>query len=241
MCTAGEQSLAVFKYGRAIGQHMAIKMNAPLSNRKLMEVMLRAYEPCRYFGQCQQAIFKPSNGHIPRGYLGAIGELEEVEVVFVFAEPGHPHSDEKDSRHNNSPMQLLRNALNHTYQCFKKGTDAFHRNTRCIMNQLWPDKSFDQQLRHVWLTESRLCSIDDEIGNVADRTCAHAYLRRQLELMPQATVIAFGGKAQRNLKKIIPNFIKAYALAPPGANFQGARPSWEKAIATVRELRFLRS
>lgn len=210
-----------------------------LPNKNIVDVLLEAYSPCCNIGRCDKVTFDPLKGLIPRGVLGATGELSEVQVVFVFSEPGHAHGDE--SYDNNScPMHLLCSAIEHTYRCFKHRTDKFHRNTRWVMDQLWPNKNFDEQLEHAWLTEGRLCSIDgNEIGKSKSRLCAPKYLALQLKLLAGATVITFGNKAKNAVNDIrgsITNSIfHAYALAPPGANSRQARPSWEKAIAEVIE------
>ena len=125
----------------------------------------------------------------------------------------------------------------HAYKSFKHGTDLFHRIVRWFVSQIYPDMTFDKQLSRVWLTEGRLCSIDKEIGSTKDRTCATHYLVRQIELLPNATVVAFGGKAKHYLKGLGVDFIGAYALAPPGANHRPALPSWEAAIAQIKERR----
>lgn len=59
-------------------------------NPQLLALLLEAYRPCQNFGICREAKWSPADGHIPRGFLGATGELSEVEVVMVFSEPGHP-------------------------------------------------------------------------------------------------------------------------------------------------------
>ncbi len=128
----------------------------------------------------------------------------------------------------------MNSAMAHVHMCYGTRTDLFHRNVRWFMSQLYPDLTFDEQLKHVWLTEGRLCSIDVEIGATKDRTCANHYLKRQLEALPNASVVAFGGKAKHYLKGLGVEFIGAYALAPPGANHKPARPSWEAAIAEIR-------
>lgn len=205
-------------------------------NTALLAVLLEAYRPCRNFGTCREAQWNPARGQIPRGFLGATGELTDVELVMVFSEPGHPHADES---HNTDldPLGTLDSGLRHTYHCYKTRTDPFHRNVRWFMSQLYPDLSFDDQLRHVWLTEGRLCSIDVEIGATKDRTCADHYLARQLELLPNATVVAFGSKAKHYLRRMDTDWLGAYALAPPGANHRPARPSWEAAITEVEARR----
>ena len=63
-------------------------------NEKLIEVLSPAYGPCRHMlthgGGCPESRWKPAIGHVPRGFLGATGELAEVELVMVLAEPGEP-------------------------------------------------------------------------------------------------------------------------------------------------------
>ncbi|WP_210401979.1 hypothetical protein [Thioclava sp. L04-15] len=87
----------------------------------------------------------------------------------------------------------------------------------------------------VFLQElGRLCSIDNEIGRATDRTCAANFLVQQVATLPNATVVfAFGRKAKHYLAGIGIDYVGAYALAPPGANHNPARPSWEAAIAEV--------
>jgi hypothetical protein len=154
----------------------------------------------------------------------------------VFAEPGRPHSDERYEA-TLTPMGMLKSGMKHTYECFKKGTDQFHVNVRWFMSQLYPDLTFDEQLRRVWLTEGRLCSVTKEIGGTTDRSCASRYLVRQLALLPHATVVAFGGKAQDYLKRLGIARIDASAMSPPGANFRAARPSWLAAVEQIKENR----
>ncbi|MBG6180495.1 hypothetical protein [Arthrobacter sp. CAN_A1] len=203
---------------------------------KLSALLREAYQPCSNFGTCREAQWDPESGHIPRGFLGATGALDDVELVMVFAEPGHPHRGEVyDSE--DSPDTLLENGMRHAYESFANGTDLFHRNVRWFMGQLYPDLTFDEQLRHVWLTDGRLCSIDNEIGRVSGRICAERYLRAELEMLPNATVVAFGGKAHDYVRRLKIEYVKAYALAPPGANHKPARPSWEKALEVIESRR----
>ena len=205
-------------------------------NRDLFDLLIDAYQPCRRFGTCREAKWSPQRGHIPRGFLGASGELTDVEVVMVFAEPGHPHHDESHDP-NLAPACMLKSGLHHVYNCYRFGTDLFHRNVRWFLSRLYPNLSFDQQLRHVWLTEGRLCSIENETGSTTDPHCARHYLNRELALLPNATVAAFGRKAERYLKHLRIEYFAARALAPPGANHKPARPSWEYMIKKIEERR----
>jgi len=205
-------------------------------NPELLSVLLEAYQPCSNFGICREAQWQPEGGHIPRGFMGATGSLTDVEVVMVFAEPGHPHAEESyDPDH--APLELLFGGHSHAYECLKNGTDLFHRNVRWFMSRLWPALSFDGQLKHVWLTEGRLCSIANEIGSTKDRTCASTFLKRQLDLLPNASVVAFGGKAKHYVRGLDVDALEAYALAPPGANHKPAKPSWERVIELIEARR----
>ena len=72
-------------------------------------------------------------------------------------------------------------------------------------------------------------------------SCARHYLAQQLDMLPNATVVAFGGKAQHYVKHLRVEHLAAYALAPPGANHKPARPSWERVITTIEERRLPRA
>lgn len=209
-----------------------------LPNEELLAVMREAYG-CLHFGTCRQAKFDPKSGQIPRGFLGATGDLTDVEAIFIIAEPGHPHPDERYSDEAR-PEQLLSEAVRHTYRSYRDGTDLFHRNMRWVMDQLWSG-SFDEKLGRVWITEGRLCSIDNEIGAFNDKLCAPTYLSRQLSLMPSAPIVLFGGKARQRVAGFsgLENrlVIEARALAPPGANHKASKPSWESAIDIIRSRR----
>ena len=64
-------------------------------NKEMLEVLAPAYTPCRHFsGQCKSMRWNPSNGHVPRGFCGADGDLSEIELILVTAEPGDPLAHE---------------------------------------------------------------------------------------------------------------------------------------------------
>ena len=215
---------------------------------KLLTLMLEAY-PCKHFCSqsngltnmetevisvsCRQAIWNPKCGHIPRGFLGATGKAEDVKVIMVCAEPGHPLDNETYDA-NLEPKELIESCIKHTYRCMKNKISPFHKNVINFLDELFPRKSFDEQLRHVWFTESRLCSIKKEIGDGPRLVCASHYLKRQIELMPQADIVAFGGKARYGLDSLKAKYISAWAFAEPGANRPEAKQSWKCAINELR-------
>jgi len=207
-----------------------------LPNPALLAALEPAYAPCRNFGACRDAIWAPDRGQVPRGFLGATGDLRQVRAVMVFAEPGRPYDDEVFDVGAASRV-IMEKALSRTYESFRNGQDLFHRNVRWFMSELCPTLSFDDQLKHVWLTEGRLCSFSQEIGDRGDSTCSRTYLSAQLALMPQAKVVAFGGKAKSYLQKARIDHLGAYALAPPGSNHRPARPSWLIALDAIKSAR----
>jgi hypothetical protein len=168
----------------------------------------------------------PQAGHVPRGFVGAVGELSEVELVMVVAEPGNPQPGEVYDN-SLSPRQLIESVCEFVYGCFERGQDLFHRNIREVLDLCWPGLPFESQMRRVWITESVLCSAKSEGAHVAGaiaNECVARYLARQVRFFRTATVAAFGGKAQRRLDH--PGVVKAHSVAPPGCNRSEARASW---------------
>lgn len=190
---------------------------------QLASVLRPAYEPCSGFsGSCPDMRWSPSKGHIPRGFLGATGNLSDVELVLVFAEPGNPQPDEVHTG--------MESALHHAYDYHQRQRDQFHRNVRHILDLCWPEIPFETQLRRVSMTESVLCSAPRECGPVprsTERACGERYLLRQLALFPNALVVALGAKAKSRLRALGHNdFLEAGAVAPPGCNQTRVRESW---------------
>ncbi|MEN6484228.1 MAG: hypothetical protein ABFD98_05030 [Syntrophobacteraceae bacterium] len=205
-------------------------MNAemfPIDDR-LRSVLEPAYGPCSHFaGACREMRWDPDSGHTPRGFCGATGRLEEVQLIFVFAEPGNPHQGESH--------QGIESTYSYAYQCFEQGKDQFHRNVRRILDLCWPSDSFEAQMHHVWLTNSVLCSARKEGGHVhasSARTCLQRYLLNQLALFPGVPVVALGFRAQHRLRGLA-NFISAHSAAPPGCNKLGAKESWHNIAERV--------
>lgn len=188
-------------------------------------ILSPAYGPCPEFAQaCGQMRWDPNAGHVPRGFFGASGELSEVELILVVAEPGDPHHGECHSG--------LESAYDYSTNAFRTRKDRFHSNVMKILDMCWPDIAFEQQTRKVWLTESVLCSARIEGGHVSSsssRACGRRYLLSQLALFPGALVVALGSKARDRLRALgVTDFISAYAVAPPGCNMPDALESWKQ-------------
>jgi len=194
-------------------------------NKILVELLKEAYEPCSELAHtCISMKWEPAAGFIPRGFLGATGSIEEVKLVLVCAEPGDPHKNEI-----HTGMESVYEYANHA---FETKMDVFHKNIRLIMDLCWPDLSFDEQLRKVWITESVLCSAHKECGSISkfvEKKCVEKYLRPQLRLFPNALIVAMGNKAKERIKNIGFNyFISVDSAAAPGGNTQKAKESWKE-------------
>lgn len=192
---------------------------------ELIRILEPAYQPCPAFSTtCTSMRFSPENGHVPRGFCGATGRLDEVELVLVVAEPGDPQAGETHTG--------LLSAYEYATRFFGTAQDPYGKNVRKILAMCWPDLSFAEQMRKVWITESVLCSAKAECASVpaaVELECASRYLRDQLELFSDALVVAFGRKAQRRLTKIgFTDFLAAWSPAPPGCNQAEARDSWQQ-------------
>jgi len=172
----------------------------PTLNPELKRLLLGAYQRCPEFGgTCHDMRWQPQAGHVPRGFCGATGEVEDVTLVLVMAEPGDPHPEEV---HAEEPDAALQSTYDYSCQCYQKGRDLFHRNVRKILDLCFPGMSFDDQMRRTWMTESVLCSAITEgapVRGPVEKVCRVRYLDQQLNLFPNAVVAALGGKAAKRL------------------------------------------
>ena len=210
----------------------------PALPSKLAALLRTAYAPCPAFtSACGSMRWDPTHGHVPRGFCGAAGELHEVELVLVGAEPGDPYTWEDYG--SGDPTSQLETAYRNAYECFRSGPDRYHQNMRRLMGLCWPADSFDTHMRRVWITDSVLCSARVEGGPVSSMVaveCRARYLEAQLGLFPKAIVAALGGKAWKRLQGY-PNVMKAYSVAPPGCDMHRGKAvqSWEAIARAVRQ------
>ncbi len=218
-----------------------------LPTTEILNVLKPAYEPCVKFGrECiKTATWAPQRGHVPRGFLGATGGVEDIKLVLLVAEPGNPH---KDSQFQSgvTARSFITKTITDTYACFRDQTDTFHGNMRRILDLAFPDYILEDQLRRVWITNTYLCSAPRETEYVPAKSwkaCGSTYLKAQLELLSGRPVIALGDKAYTRAKSLansIPDLdrrlFKGYAASPPGCNRSHAYPSWCKAVEQSRTI-----
>ncbi len=208
--------------------------------KELARILRPAYRPCPGFELGCNGIARwiPKEGHVPRGFVGALSSIEEVQVAIVVAEPGDPLPGEAYKPKRNPLDQTAR----HTYNLLTGGNAQFHQNLRYLLGLIFPKLPMDQQLRKAWVTEAYLCSAPSEGGYVraeAEKECTERYLAKQLDLFGDIPVIALGGKAHKRTRRVMrhpQNLIEAYAVAPPGSNRKAALPSWQAAAKRARRM-----
>ncbi len=177
--------------------------------------------------------WSPADGYVPRGVCGATGDLSEVELVLVSAEPGDPLPGEVHDGNGIASTAVF------SVQCLRCPPTPFHGNVRHIMDLCFPGCSFDDQLRKVWRTNSVLCSAKMECGSIpgdVERTCIAEYLTKQLALVPHAVVAALGAKAQRRLRQA---GISAFPALHPSCreSNEAKQASWQALAERVRKKR----
>ncbi len=212
---------------------------------ELIQILSPVYSPCSGFtGSCSGvAIWDPIGGYVPRGFVGAIGSIKEVEVVILVAEPGDPQDPGDPPLHESYPSgaganEFIGQCSSFAYKCLEDGKTLFHRNLRRFLDYLFPGATLNEQLTRTWITETYLCSAPTEGGSVrakSERYCRDNFLAALLAALPGRPVIALGGKAQNRVKGLVPDIIRAFSVAPPGANQRKADPSWQNAAQQARQ------
>ncbi len=181
-------------------------------------------------GKCQGHVrWAPQKGYVPRGYRGATGRLDEVELVLVCAEPGDAYEGEPYD--GPTALDKLRSAYTHSCWHIQNPRDSFGRNMREILNIAFPTLCVAEQLRRTWITNAVLCSARKECGPVSvdvEQECRDRYLLAQLQLFPNAKIVALGDKAEKRLRGV-PRVKSACHPASRLSHHQ-MRESWERAL-----------
>ncbi len=124
--------------------------------------MLVDMQTCSNLKDCA-ADYVPEKGRVPTGFSGATGSLDEVYLVIVSAQPSKPFTKDKkpflEEIYSGGPDRDVDVVLGAEY--LRSSATDYHANIRTFMNDVFQNVSshFDRQLKHVWVTQSRLCSI----------------------------------------------------------------------------------
>ena len=196
-------------------------------------------------GGCPESQWKPAIGHVPRGFLGATSELAKVKLVMVLAEPGEPKRAEPGNHKRTEtyvdgldPADMVRRVVDFVYGTYVDRNGTVQDGVRWFLDRRFCGMDFDDQLQRVWITQSRLCSLD-ESGDSARKSfyfrCENDYLATQLRLLPNVPIVAFGGKAQKVLRRLNVN---TRVIEVPHPSARGTkklkRDKWERAIAELQ-------
>jgi len=204
-------------HGRDTGREVEPVKLPARPPKELSDILLPAYGRCPGFTRtCSEMRWDPALGHVPRGFRGGVGQTKDIGLVLVLAEPGDPYEPVGGSR---------RDYLSRVYVASNRDlqrNDRFAPNVRLIMSMAWPGSSIGEQLERTWITESVLCSARIESGSVSrsvERECATRYLVPQLDLLPNARVVALGSKARDRLSHLGWRLVAASEAAqqPPRA------------------------
>ncbi len=208
-------------------------------NEELREILKPAYYPCAGFtGVCKGIKKEPSEGYIPRGFFGCLGEISQVELILVIAEPGSPFS--KEEKYPDFSEELIDLVFDYVGTKFEKPTDPFHKNIQNILDMCWPNLSFREKFEKVWLTDSVLCSAEkpcEEFSKEVSQFCGQTYLQKQLNLFSKdILLISMGRKAQRRLKEIGKSeSLFVYSPACFGKNLEVAKNLWKQIPEKLKE------
>lgn len=182
-----------------------------MTTQVLRDIILPALCPCPNLNSaCKKYCrWEPKNGHIPRGFGGATGSIDDIRLILVTAEPGKPadgeHYDGTPAEMLKSHLELFNDAIRNDLSRRGRRT-PFHRGLREILNCCWPKYKDDigAQMKCTWFTNSVLCSVGIPGGKVSvdvANSCTQTYLKRQIDALPRAYVIALGGKARDRLQR----------------------------------------
>jgi len=173
---------------------------------RLRDIMKEAYMPCegKSFCECNGIKYEPSSGHMPRGFCGATGQIEDVKLVLVLAEPGTPKDEHYDEGDVDYMLEQHIKKVGVAFDGDRDKLDLFHKNTGKIVEMCF-DKKFIEVKKHIWITESVLCSLPPDNKMPADvvRKCGNKYLIKQYELLKHAYWVVLGGDAEKRLRRIL--------------------------------------
>ena len=237
-----------------------------LPHPKLLEIMKDAY-PCVKFKEqqesvlnfktdpinckiCKEAVWNPAKGYIPRSYIGATGNLEDVEAILICISPFEPHRAVEPFPGEGydpelSPLEMVEANVKYVHDCIRllqpRFKSRFHLRMKEFLETLYPNEHLNQILKKVWITQCRLCSSNPDSEEVSADTCMKHYLKKQLEALPDATVVVFGEQAQKAMNTFLEthnigrNFEPCYSFSVRPADLEKARESWERVIKIIRD------
>jgi hypothetical protein len=190
-----------------------VKMKYGKTCSELSKIMSSLYPRCQYFDtRCKAKVKEWNNDEssFAQGYCGGFGSVENIELIFVLAEPAT--TDKVDKNYRDAikipDPDYMVNVITNDVASVIENADGkkFHGNMRAILKGIYPDDTWTAIFRKVWITEAVLCQAKingAQIPRDCEMTCAEKYLTRQIDVIRagrnSAKVIALGDKAYRRL------------------------------------------
>ena len=236
-----------------------------LPHPNLLDIMKEAYPCAKFYEQqesvpnfkteivncqvCKEADWNPAKGFMPRSYIGATGKLEEVEAILVCISPFEPHravephrGEEYDPEH--SSLEMVEANVRYVHDCIRglqpRFKSRFHIRMKEFLDKLYPNEHLNQILKKVWITQCRLCSSNSDSTDIDSVSCMDLYLKKQLEILSDATIVVFGEQAQKAMKtfvekhKINRKIENCYSFSVRPADLQKARECWDQVIEIIK-------
>jgi len=229
--------------------------------REIGDALIGLHKPCPHLTDCQKdwceegrrRSVKPADlwqkyaGLVPRGVSGGTAGADEVEVVFVLAEPSEARGEEPVRIRNVPDADLLDAVYRQSTTNIRDGAEDHHRWLRDgIMRRFLGDLPVEEIMKRAVVTCSVYCSNPKPFSNTAavprgvECRCAKNNLLKVLEKYPRAIIVALGNKADRRLHRFLghlPNVhARIKAMHPTAAQrpVNNAQRSWEIAAAEFR-------
>jgi hypothetical protein len=216
---------------------------------KQLRTMLVNMQTCSNFKDCG-ADYAPKKGHVPRGFSGATCNPDEVYLVIVSAQPSKPFTKDKkpflEEIYSGDPVRDVDVVLGAEY--LRSSATDYHANIRTFMNDVFQNVSshFDRQLKHVWVTQSRHCSIVEKpggkksgnIGKPVRLICSRTHLVEQVKLFPNAIVLLAGSKAREareEIARLRRPISSCFSFAPLNSQKVEAKESHQQAAIECKD------
>jgi hypothetical protein len=226
---------------RRVASRLIVRDATFLPCPELVAILEPAFQPCRQFqGACADvARWDLDAGYAPRGFVGAFGTCDDIDLVLVVAEPANPLTGERYTTEG-APRTLMAQAAATAFEHLEQAGSVIHRNMRSILDSCWPGTPLRNQLEHAWITQSHLCSASRPGASVPARSanaCARDYLAPQLRLLHNRAIVACGSKAQERMRRMGIAFLPVRAPGKPGGNQRASRESWQAIPGYVERYR----
>lgn len=183
-------------------------------------------------------------------FRGDSPALDEVYLVIVSAQPSKPFTKDKkpflEEIYSGDPVRDVDVVLGAEY--LRSSATDYHANIRTFLDDVFPQfcGDFDRQLKHVWVTQSRHCSIVEKpggkkSGNIRKPVrliCSRAHLVEQVKLFPNAIVLFAGEKPKQmrgEVKKIHKNTTDCFSFAPLNSQKVAAKESHQQAAIECKD------